>query len=154
MKCKNYIVSRHALNRTIERIILSQNIRLNKKQLEKNRKKAMRIIENDINTFFADSISGKYKYLYSGIKKGNICRKYVINRETDIILTVIDDINLSEEVQKQRLTLKNNKINIIKQENNLISEYIYTEIENNEYLFVTDPKTYSIYSFKNIMEVK
>jgi len=135
-----YNVSKHALNRTIERLILSRKIRLNKKQVSNNTKKAMKIIIDDINSGFAKSNSndGKYKYIYSDLNKNNKCKKYVISLYDNNIITVINDINLSEEIKKYDINLKNKKNKITKKENKLIKNYIYTQINNNNFLFITD----------------
>lgn len=158
-----YQISKHALNRTIERLVLSQNIRLNKKQVSKNRKRAQNIIGNDIKNHFAEMISPckRFIYLYAGLEKGNICKKYVINRTEQIIVTVIDNIKLNEEIEKHYLVLKQKKLNITKKETIVtkkedffISNYIYAIMNNNKYLFVVGHKNKKIYSLSCLKECK
>ena len=150
---KDYSISKHALNRTIERLVLSQNIRLSKKQVSKNRKRAGQIIANDIQNYFAKAtdMSKKYIYIYSKLKD-NLCRKYVINRENKIIITVIDNVNLNEEIKKYPLTLKKNNLKITKTVNYNISDYIYTTVNENKYIFVVSNENNKIYSLNCLKE--
>ena len=153
MSCISYMISKHALNRVVERLVLSQNIKLNKKQITKNYKKAQNIITNDINTSFAEAVSkdGKHKYIYTALKGNNQCTKYIISNE-NIVITVINNINLEEEVKTNQLKIQNERIKILKSEKYSITKYIYTLINDNKILFVVDLKNKYIYSLKHIKE--
>jgi len=151
MSYKKYIVSDHAINRIIERLVLSQNIKLNKKQLAKNYKKAQNIITNDINNSFAEAISKdyQYKYIYSDLKANNLCTKYIISDDS-VVVTVIKDVNLEIEIKQNKIKIQNENIKILKSEKYLITKYMYTLINNNKFLFVVDLKNKHICSLKSI----
>ena len=154
MTKKSYFISKHALNRIIERLVLSQNIKLNKKQVSKNVGRAKNIIINDINNHFAKvySADGKYKYVYSSLNKESKCRKYVISLDNNVVVTVINNLNLNEEIKKYKLTFDMKPQNIIKTEKYSISDYVYLHINNNQFLFVVDSFDDAIYSLKLIEE--
>ncbi len=151
MSCGGYIASKHAISRTIERFIMSQNIKLNKKQKNRNLNKAKKIIVDDVTNKFAVSFSqnGRYKYLYTALKN-NACRKYVISLDNKTIITVIDNIKLNDELAKTRLVIVKSGMKIIKIDNFSVSNYIYALVNNNKYLFVVDSWGEDIYSFRQL----
>ena len=102
------VVSNHALNRMIERNVLCQNIKLNKKQVKKNRKRAMKRINNVLNNYFAYAISNdkNYKYLYAELAPNGICKKYIVHLDTDNLVTVINRIDFNNEIKKFNIFLK------------------------------------------------
>ena len=147
-----YLISNHALNRTIERLVLSQNIKLNKKQVARNLKKARNIIIDDLNETFAYSNSKDniYLYLYTNLNKHGLCRKYVISADTNNIVTVIDDIDIDLEAKKYNIIFDMKDKYIERKDKYSISKYVYATINNYKYLFVIDCTDDAICSFKMI----
>lgn len=128
IKIGKYLISKHALNRTIERLLLSQNIKLNKKQVSKNKKKAINKITYDIENYFAKSNGVLYKYIYSCIKEDGTCTKYVISKKNNKIVTVINNVRLETE------------------ENNNVLIYSFKKIinEKNEYITFNNKIIFSV----------
>ena len=59
----NSNISKHALNRMIERNVLCQNKKLNKKQIKRNKQEALQKLKREITKYFAYSIGdGPYEY--------------------------------------------------------------------------------------------
>lgn len=146
MKCKNFTISVHVLHRVIERIIKSQNIKLNKKQVKANSKKARRVIYDDLENSFAMAVNEESNcvYYYVGLKKNGLCLKYVLNKETNCVITVIKDIDFSIEISKHDVKIRDEVINIISQKEFILCSYIRTILENNKYFVVVNNKSKSI----------
>lgn len=151
MDCKKLIISKHALNRTIERMIKCQNIKLNKKQVKKNTKAAYKLIENELKNSFAYSYNmyDECTYYYSKLDKNGKCNKYVVSDE-NVVITVIINIDLSEEVKKVKLIYKKKIIKIEEMRRYKISDYIYTLIDGMRFLFVVSIDDNSIFSFQSL----
>lgn len=147
MKSQSYIISKHALNRTIERLIKCQNIKLNKKQVNKNLKKATNLIREDIKNSFAISYGNDYIYCYSDLKDEK-CKKYVISKKDNVIVTVINNIPLFEELNKYVLVLIDKSLSVIKKESFFIIDCIYVLINNIRFIFLIDKHNNEINSFK------
>lgn len=132
MSCCGYCISEHALKRTIERFVLSQNIKLNKKQKNKNKGKALKTIQEDINNLFAVSYSRdhKFKYMYSKINKFGKCRKYVLFIVDKTIVTVIDNIDIEKEMKIKNIIFVNKTVNIADIDNQDDENIIDTNINN------------------------
>lgn len=139
----NYSVSKHALNRVIERLVLSQNIKLNKRQLNHYRKRAKKKIHDDLKNMFAISYSndGMYKYIYTSLTDQHFCNKYVFSKSENCIVTVLNDINLLEEIKIYNLTLLNGDIDIKKVYSLNPFNFIYTEMQNENFIFVLNSQT-------------
>ena len=152
MKCQDYFISKHALERTIERLIMSQNIKLNKKQRSAFEKRANSIIKHNLNFRIATSYSndGIYEYVYSDIDKHSKCRKYVVDIETKQVITVINNLDISEEINKYKLYFSKKGLKIIKKDKVLISDYIYVQIYKNAFLFVVNQDTNQISSIRKL----
>ena len=105
MRVNNYFLSNHALNRIIERLILSQNIKLNKKQKLKNKNKAVKKLRKDLDNNFGCSYFKGYKAIYTDLKENNTCTKYIISTEKTIV-TVVNNINIYNEINQYNICLK------------------------------------------------
>lgn len=140
IKIGKYLISKHALNRTIERLLLSQNIKLNKKQISKNKKKAINKITYDIENYFAKSYGELYKYIYSCLNDNGTCTKYVISKKDNKIVTVINKVRLKTE------------------ENNNVLIYSFRRIMNggNEYIVFNNKIIFSVLNdaIENIKPLK
>lgn len=105
MRVNNYFLSNHAFNRIIERLILSQNIKLNKKQKAKNKNKVINKIKKDLDNYFGCSYFKGYKAIYTDLKDNNTCTKYIVSTERTII-TVVNNINIYNEISQYNINLK------------------------------------------------
>ena len=105
MRVNNYFLSNHALNRIIERLILSQNIKLNKKQKLKNKNKAVKKLRKDLDNNFGCSYFKGYKAIYTDLKENNTCTKYIITTEKTIE-TIVNNINIYNEINQYNICLK------------------------------------------------
>ena len=152
MKNQEYFISKHALERTIERLIMSQNIKLNKKQRAAFEKRASKIIKNNLKYKIATSYSndGIYEYIYSDINGKNRCRKYVVDIETRQVITIINNINITEEISKYKLYFSGKGGKILKKDKVVLSYYIYVQIYENVFLFVVNQDTNQISSIRKI----
>lgn len=150
MKCKKYIISKHALNRTIERLIKCQNIKLNKKQVKRNTKAAEKLIEHEIKNAFAYCYNEveNCTYYYTCLDENGKCNKYVLSDE-NVVVTVIVNLDLSNEIKKNKLIFINNNLSI-KVEKYMLSEYIYMLINGVKVLFIVDINRRYIFSFKSL----
>lgn len=148
MKCQNFIVSKHVLNRTIERIIKSQNIKLNKKQISANSRKARKIIASHIENPFAIAINEECncKYYYVDLKKDGLCLKYVVDCESNCIITVIKDVSVYYELKNYKLRFINDNVDIISRKEFILCSYLKTKFNENIYLFVVNNRDKQISS--------
>lgn len=88
--------TKHGLNRMLERVILNQSKKFNKKQRKKYKNKANQKFQKDMKNMFAyyNNSNGK-KIIYTDLKKDKSCTKYILS-ETKKIITVIK-VNFQEE---------------------------------------------------------
>lgn len=107
MRINNYFLSNHAFSRLIERLLLSQNIKLNKRQKEHNKNKAINKIRKDLNNNFGCSYYKGYKAIYTNLKNNNTCTKYIIS-DKNTIVTIINNINIYDEMNKYSICFKKN----------------------------------------------
>ena len=146
MNCQFFSISNHVLHRTIERIIKSQNIKLNKKQIKANSKKARKIIMFDISNAFAVAFNkevGCY-YYYVKLKNNGLCLKYVGDNEPKCVITVIKDVDISQELKKYDVKVVDKVLDVVSQENFILCSYIRTIFDDNRFLFVVDNKNKNI----------
>lgn len=138
-------VSKHALSRMIERNVMSQNIKPNKKQIKRHTNKALKYMRIDLNNSFGSSISedGQYVYYYCSLRNTGKCKKYVLSRFSGDIITLIKDVLFERELKKNKIILKGYG-HETKHFNDM--DYVYKTISNNDYLFVINPLNKMIYS--------
>jgi hypothetical protein len=148
MKCRNFIISKHVLNRTIERIIKSQNIKLNKKQVSANSKKARKIIISNIENSFAVAFNEdcNCKYYYVDLKNDGLCLKYVMDCDSKCIITVIKDVSIYQELKNFKLKFVNDNVDIVSRKEFILCSYLKTRFNENIYLFVVNNKDKQISS--------
>ena len=104
-----YKLSNHALNRMIERVVLSQNIKLTKRQKNHNKRIAIRKVKFDLENFFAQSFFKGYKAVYSNLRRNNTCTKYIISKD-NIIVTILNNINIHDELSCYSLKMNKDVI--------------------------------------------
>ena len=128
-------ISNHALKRAIEREVLSQNIKLNKKQVQKNKKKALNIINKDLNEYFASAISydKRYMYKYTELSNNRTCKKLVLDLSTNNLVTLINNVNFDQEITKYNIKLKSQKARV---NSELPLECIYESYNGKHFVFV------------------
>ena len=135
MKRNVLFVSNHALKRMIEREILCQNIKLNKKQVKRNTRKALRRMNKSIDNYFAFAYSYDhlYQYKYSDISKDGFCKKFVLDAKTKNIVTVINKVYFSNEIKKYNvmLNLKDDSV-----DHYFLTDYVYKKFNGYQFLFV------------------
>ena len=98
---------KHGLKLIMERVLLSQNRKFNKKQRKKNERKAQSRYAKDFNNKIAVSMN-RYgnKYYYVDLKDDNTCLKYVVTPENKVI--TVYPTNLLEEQKKYHLNFTAN----------------------------------------------
>ena len=144
-------ISKHAINRAIERDVLSQNIKLNKKQIKRNTKKAYKKIDKGIRKYFAVAISNDelYEYKYSELSNNGLCKKYVTSLDTENLVTVINNVDFGKEIKKHSIQLRAKGENVV---HYILTDYVYKIYNETKYLFVINKKDRNICSFKCVEE--
>lgn len=96
--------TKHGLNRMLERVVLTQNKKFNKKQRKRYHQKAKKKLDEDMNNMIAYyNCSKGRKIIYADLKEDNSCTKYVLS-ETKKIITVMK-VNFLEEKESKPLIL-------------------------------------------------
>lgn len=148
MKYQNFIISKHVLHRVIERIIKSQNIKLNKNQIKANSKKARKVIYSDLENSFAMAFNEKDDcfYYYVGLKDSGLCLKYVVDNKSKCIITLIKDVVFSNEILRYDVKIIDKVLKIVSKKEFILCSYIRTIFDNNQYLMVVNNKSKKISS--------
>lgn len=104
--------TKHGLNRMLERIVLTQNKKFNKKQRKRYKNKAKKKLNEDMKKMIAYyNCSDGRKIIYSDLKKDNSCTKYVLS-ETKKIITVMKVDFIKEKENKPLKLYKEIRNNI------------------------------------------
>jgi hypothetical protein len=146
MKKNRKNISKHALHRMIERGVLCQNKKLNKKQVKRNSKRAYKKFDKGLNNVFATSMTKRVLYKYSNLSDKGTCMKYVVDPRTNFIITVIN-VDIDEEIKNYNLRLA---IKGDKEVHSNLSDYIFKIFDETKYLFVVDSKNKSINAIRSL----
>ena len=99
--------TKHGLNRMMERVLLNQNRKFNKRQRERIKSKAQSKYSKDFNKKIAVSMdSHGIKYYYVDLRDDNTCLKYVVTPENKVI--TVYETNLLDEQKKYHLNFTQN----------------------------------------------